>query len=181
MGFRRFIMFYYSLFGHLYWLNDEKTQTYIKCSSDDLSVRYKWKSSRSFLSKLSRLNRGRDCLCDILEFCFRNQWRPGRRPSRRESWGHRITSDVERGTLPGPNRIFSRFGWNWMPLNWGASDHLKPIPEPIVFWKNQFALINHTIFMKRSKRINCFILNHSGKFFGGHCNIFSAFWSFFHV
>ena len=34
-------------------------------------------------------------------------------------------------------------------LHWGVSVHLQAIPEPIIFWKHQFALINPNIFMKR--------------------------------
>ena len=49
------------------------------------------------------------------------------------------------------------------PFNWGLSDHLKAIPEPIHLWKQYFTLNNHNIFMKRIGSI-VFTLNNSGIF-----------------
>ena len=49
---------------------------------------------------------------------------------------------------------------NTRNIYWGVSDHHKAIPDLIVFWKHQCALMYHNIFMKRigSTKI---ILNHS--------------------
>ena len=61
-----------------------------------------------------------------------------------------------------------------------VSDHHKASPDPIIFLKLRWALMDHNILMKRiGSRV--FILNHSGNFFGGHFHIFVAFWSFFSV
>ena len=70
-------------------------------------------------------------------------------------------------------------------LHWGVSDHHKVRPEPIFFLKQQFALMDHTIFMKQIGSIVFFYFFFYTKSlricFGGILFYFCGFWELFHV
>ena len=66
-----------------------------------------------------------------------------------------------------------------MPLNWGVSGQVQASQEPLTYWKQQCALIDHNIFMKQIGVI-VLILNHSELFWMTFLYL-RWFLEFFHV
>ena len=72
-------------------------------------------------------------------------------------------------------RIQKELSQNW--IKWCASDHPKASPKTIFFWKYQFALNNHTLFMKQIRSM-VKLLNHSWQICGVELLYFFYFYLF---